>query len=459
MKSVQVALISLFLLSPNLLQAQDGWQELFNGQNFDGWEVLGGNADYYIEDDVIVGEAVPNTPNSFLTTTRDYSDFILEYDVYLDNSLNSGVQIRSNSNPDYRNGRVHGYQVEIDPSDRAWTGGIYDEGRRGWLYPLSLNPQAGSAFRSAQWNRFRVEAIGNTINIWVNGIHATRLVDDMTDQGFIGLQVHSINNEALVGAQIKWRNLRIRTENLEEHRTSPDPNVAEASYLVNKLSEREKRNGWRLLWDGESSKGWRSAKSNEFPSSGWEMENGELTVRATRGEGATRPGDIITEDLYSDFELELEFRITEGANSGIKYYVDPVLLQAEGAAIGTEFQVLDDQRHPDAKQGVNGNRTVGSLYDLIAAENLSVPGSSKRFSGPGSWNKARIVSRDGNVEHWLNNLKVVEYNRFSQVFQALVTNSKYEVWNGFAQGPEGHILLQDHNDEVSFRNVKIREFK
>ncbi|MEX2404667.1 MAG: DUF1080 domain-containing protein [Balneolales bacterium] len=457
MKSIQIIILGLFLFSPHLLSAQDGWQKLFNGQNLDGWEVLGGEAEYFIEDGAIVGEAVPNTPNSFLTTTEDYSDFILEYEVYLDNGLNSGVQIRSNSNPDYRDGRVHGYQVEIDPSDRAWTGGIYDEGRRGWLYPLSLNKQAGSAFRRASWNRFRVEAIGNTINTWINGVHVTRLVDDMTNQGFIGLQVHSVNNEALVGALIKWKNLRIRTDNLEAHKTSPDPQVDEVSYLVNELSEREKRNGWRLLWDGESGEGWRGAKLNEFPSSGWLMEDGELTVQATNGEGATRPGDIVTEELYSDFELELEFKITEGANSGIKYFVDPELLQTEGSSIGAEFQVLDDRRHPDAKEGVDGNGTVGSLYDLNAAENLSVPGSSKRFNGVGDWNKARIVSRNGHVEHWLNNQKVVEYDRFSQLFRALVSNSKYQGWNGFAQGPEGHILLQDHNDEVSFRSVKIRE--
>ncbi|HKJ91341.1 MAG TPA: DUF1080 domain-containing protein, partial [Oceanipulchritudo sp.] len=212
------------------------WQTLFNGQDLNNWKQLGGDADYIVEDGAIVGTAVPHSPNSFLTTESPYGDFILEFEVYLGSRLNSGVQIRSNSNPDYRNGRVHGYQVEIDPSERAFSGGIYDEARRGWLYPLSRNEMARSAFRNARWNKFRVECIGNTINTWINGVHCSRLVDDQTAQGFIGLQVHGIgNNEALVGAQVKWRNIRILTEDLDEHQRIKDPRVAEISYLKNAL--------------------------------------------------------------------------------------------------------------------------------------------------------------------------------------------------------------------------------
>lgn len=458
MKFIAIILSTLFLLSPQILTAQADWQNLLQGNSLDNWEVLGGDAVYSVEDGVIIGEAVLNSPNSFLTTRQHYDDFILEFEVYLDNQLNSGVQIRSNSTPSYQNGRVHGYQVEIDPSARAWSGGIYDEARRGWIYPLSRNTKAQSAFRLAQWNHFRIEAIGNTINTWINGVHTSRLVDDMTDSGFIGLQVHSINEESLEGAEVKWRNLKILTENLEEHTMTKDPQVDEVSYLKNELSEWEKRKGWRLLWDGETTNGWRGAKLDHFPSGGWVIEDGVLTVLATDGGEATGPGDIITEELYGDFELELEFKITEGANSGIKYFVDAELNRGEGSAIGTEYQILDDDRHPDATQGVEGNRTVGSLYDLIPPENLSVPGRGIPFNGVGNWNKARIISKDGHVEHWMNNQKIVEYDRFSQVFQALVQNSKYLQWEKFGQWPQGHILLQDHGDEVSFRNIKVREF-
>lgn len=458
MKPKFFLLICLLLSLPGLLMAQGDWQNLIAGDDLAGWQVLGGDAYYHVENGMVIGTAVPDTPNSFLTTRENYGDFILEFEVYLESQLNSGVQIRSNSTSTYRNGRVHGYQVEIDPSARAWSGGIYDEARRGWLYPLSRNEKATSAFRVAAWNHFRVEAIGNTINTWINGVHTARLVDDMTDSGFIGLQVHSINDEYLDGVEVKWRNLRIMTDDLEANQKPKDPQVDEVSYLKNELTEWEERKGWRLLWDGETTSGWRGAKLDHFPETGWEIEDGVLTVLATDGGEATGPGDIITEKLFSDFELDLEFKITEGANSGIKYFVDAELNRGEGSAIGTEYQILDDDRHPDAAQGVEGNRTVGSLYDLIPAENLSNPGAGKPFNGVGNWNKARIVSKDGHVEHWMNNQKIVEFDRFSQVFRALVQNSKYLQWSEFGRWPEGHLLLQDHGNEVSFRSIKVREF-
>lgn len=438
--------------------AQGNWKPLFNGKNFDGWKQLNGKAKYTVEDDMVVGQTVMGTPNSFMATEKTYSDFILEYEFFIDTDMNSGVQIRSNSNKDYRDYRVHGYQVEIDPSARGYTGGIYDEARRGWLYPLSRNNKARTAFKMAHWNKVRVQAIGNSINTWVNGVQCSRLVDDMTSEGFIALQVHGIGNkDHLEGSQIKWKNIMIMTDNLEENAWSSDPDVPEVSYLKNQLTDNEVRKGYRLLWDGKTSEGWRGSKIPNFPESGWEINDGLLTIVGKDGRESAGPGDIVTNESFSDFELSLEFRITEGANSGIKYFVDLALNQAKGSSIGCEFQVLDDKKHPDAKMGVNGNRTVGSLYDLIAAENLSVEGRGKQFKGVGSWNHARIVSKDGKVEHWLNNEKVVEYDRFSQMFRALVAYSKYKNYENFGQWPEGPILLQDHGNTVNYRSIKIKE--
>ncbi len=437
--------------------AVDGWEYLFNGKNLQGWKQLNGEAKYEVIYGEIVGKTVYGTPNSFLCTESDYGDFILEFEVFVDPDLNSGVQIRSHSLASYNNGRVHGYQVEIDPSKRAFSGGIYDEARRGWLYPLSRNLKGKEAFENGRWNHFRVEAIGKSIKTWINGIQTANLVDELTAEGFIALQVHSIGSEEFAGKLVKWKNIRIKTSNLEEDRIPNDPEVVELSYLVNQLSIREKRNGWRLLWDGKTSEGWRGAKLDGFPETGWQMDNGELTILASDGGESTGPGDIITIDQFSEFDLELEFKITEGANSGIKYFVDPTLNKGAGSAIGCEFQILDDKRHPDAKEGIRGNRTIGSLYDLIAAENLSVPGRSVQFKGVGAWNKARIVVRGNWVEHWLNNEKIIEYNRHSQIFKALVAYSKYRDWPGFGQWPEGYILLQDHGNTVHFRSIKIRE--
>lgn len=451
-----VAIVSFLALNSTMAQGGGKWINLFNGKNFDGWTQLNGEAEYTIEGDVIVGTSKAKTPNSFLTTNETYGDFILEFEVMVDPDLNSGVQIRSLSKSDYRDGRVHGYQVEIDPSPRAYSGGIYDEARRGWLYPLSRNDKGRKAFQNGRWNAYRIEAIGNSIRTWINGVQCANLVDDVTAEGFIALQVHSVPDR-FAGKQVKWRNIRIMTEGLKAESWVTDPEVPEISYLVNELSEEEKRRGWRLLWDGESSEGWRGAKLDGFPESGWRIKDGVLTILATDGGESTGPGDIVTIDQYGDFELELEFLMTEGANSGVKYFVDPNLNKGTGSAIGCEFQILDDEKHPDAKMGVEGNRTVASLYDLIRADNLSNPNGRKPFKGVDNWNRARIVSKDGHVQHWLNNELVVEYDRFSQMFRALVAYSKYQKWENFGQWPEGHILLQDHGNTVHFRSIKIRE--
>ena len=458
-------LISLFLLLPltpsfaHTSPAEDdnGWVALFNGENLDNWVQRNGEAPYRIDGDEIVGTTIMNTPNSFLCTSETYGDFILEYEFLVHPLMNSGVQIRSESKDDYRNGRVHGYQVEIDPSSRAWTGGIYDEARRGWLYSLSRNQPAQTAFKQGTWNKIRVEAIGSSIRTWINGVMATNLVDDMTAEGFIALQVHSIGNEEQAGREVRWRNLRIKTTDLQEERMGADPNVPVFNYVPNTLTEYEARKGWRLLWDGKSSDGWRGARLDNFPEKGWEMQNGVLSVLASDGGESTNGGDIVTVDTYSEFELELDFMITEGANSGIKYFVLTDLNKGPGSSIGLEYQILDDRKHPDAEMGVGGNRTLSSLYDLIPAGNLTIPGRNKRFNGVGNWNRARIVVKDNHVEHWLNNEKVLEYERGTQIYRALVAKSKYNVWPNFGEAPEGHILIQDHGDKVSFRSIKIRE--
>ena len=220
----------------------------------------------------------------------------------------------------------------------------------------------------------------------------------------------------------------------------------------NSLTRKEKKDGWALLWDGKTSEGWRGAKLDAFPEHGWVIEDGVLKVMPGDGGESTNGGDIITTRLYRNFILKVDFKITEGANSGIKYFVDPTLNKGTGSAIGCEFQVLDDLRHPDAKLGVKGNRTLGSLYDLIPAP------EDKPFD-INAWNTAQVVVQGNHVEHWLNGVKLLEYERNNQEWNALVAYSKYRNWPDFGNYEEGYILLQDHGDEVWYKNIKIKELK
>jgi len=457
MKKCNLLFISAFFGLITTITAQDTWEVLFNGKDLKNFEQLNGNAEYEIKNNELIGTSKLNTPNSFMATKKKYGDFILEFEVFVENGLNSGVQFRSVSVPTVMKGRVHGYQCEIETSSRKWSGGIYDEARNGWLYPLTRNAKGQNAFVPGQWNHYRIEAIGPIIRTWVNNVQCANLVDDTTAEGFIAFQVHSIGDKSLEGKTVRWRNMKIKTENLEKSMKTVDVDVPEISYLDNQLTTHEQRTGWRFLWDGKSTEGWRGAKLDEFPSKGWKMNDGVLTVLSSGGAESANGGDIVTTKSYSDFELSIDFKITDGANSGIKYFVDSELNEGKGSAIGLEFQVLDDKKHPDAKKGKNGNRTVGSLYDLIRAENTD-SSRGKNFKGIGKWNNARIVVKGGHVEHWLNQVKVVEFDRFSQMFKALVEKSKYEKWENFGRLPQGLILLQDHGDEVSFKNIKIREF-
>lgn len=433
--------------------AQPKWKSLFDGKTLTGWRQLGGNAEYKIEDGAIVGVSKLKTPNSFLCTEQRYGDFIMELEMKVADFLNSGIQIRSESRPDYNKGVVHGYQVEIDPSTRAWTCGIYDESRRGWLYTLERNEAGKRAFKNNEWNKVRIEAIGNTIRTFLNGVPCANLVDDMTPNGFIALQVHNIGKKSDEGLTISWRNIRIATENLSKLATPDKGEIVQISYLSNQLSPREQAEGWELLFDGKTTDKWRGAKIDTFPTKGWVVDNGVLKIMSSGGGESTNAGDIVTKKQYSDFELEVDFYITEGANSGIKYYVDCDKNRGEGSAIGCEFQILDDRRHPDAKLGVKGNRTLASLYDLIASK------PNKRFNGVGTWNRARIVSKDNKIEHWLNGEKCLSYERNTDMFRALVAYSKYKDWDKFGESEFGNILLQDHGDEVWFRNIKIKNLK
>lgn len=213
----------------------------------------------------------------------------------------------------------------------------------------------------------------------------------------------------------------------------------------NVLSTKEKKQGWELLFNGSNLNGWTSVGKSTPPAHGWSISNGVLTVKK---EGNKRGGDIITSKQFSDFELIVDFKITKGANSGIKYFFTKY---SKGGWLGLEYQIIDDQNHPDAKLGINGNRKLATLYDMFPAKNT-------KAKPVGEWNRARIVSKGTKVEHYLNGKKVLSFDRASKEYKETFLKSKYKECNPmFGDVEKGYILLQDHGDIVSFKNIKIRE--
>jgi sugar phosphate isomerase/epimerase len=310
-----VALAGLLLLSLcRAAAAEPPWINLFDGKSLKGWVQKGGTAKYEARDGMIVGSSVPNTKNSFLCTERPYGDFVLELEFKADPQLNSGIQIRGQSSPDYQEGRVHGYQVEIDPDvkrGRMWTGGLYDEGRRGWLVDLKDNEAARNAFRPEAWNKIRVEARGDSIKTWLNGVPAADLVDSMDLDGFIGLQVHQVGKRE-ESLHVSWRNLRLQDLG---------------------------RRVWLPLWDGKTLKGLRPAGEGM-----WAVDGGALV--GTIG-SASKAGLLFVDRPFEDFTARLVYRL-QGGNGGL--YVRAAATDRPAGATGLQVDL-------DAAGGTTG------LYD------------------------------------------------------------------------------------------------
>jgi hypothetical protein len=334
------------------------WEPLFDGKTLDGWEVHGGFAKYHVEDEIIVGTTVEGSPNTFLCTKKQYGDFILEFEVNIDPRLNSGVQIRSHSFEEYRNGRVHGYQVEIDPSERAWSGGIYDEARRGWLNDLKDNETARKAFKNGQWNKFRVRALGDSIKTWVNGAACADLRDPADQTGFIALQVHSFRGEE--PAQVRWRNIRIK-----------------------KLG----RHVWEPLFDGKSLDGWHVIAGGN-----WDVHDGVIVGSNIRSD--KRQGLLVSDKRYGDFTARLKFKVEKG-NSGFYFRVDE--LEGQGTVQGLQAEIDE-------------SKNVGGLYETDGRGWVAKP-REKDVAGwfkPQQWNKMTVSAYGRRIVVHVNDQKSVE---------------------------------------------------
>ena len=206
--------------------------------------------------------------------------------------------------------------------------------------------------------------------------------------------------------------------------------------------------GWIVLFDGKSIDAWRAYKKKDTSGTRWRVENGMLTLPPTTGTGADTKGrlDIVTKDTFDRFELSWEWKAAQGANSGVKYYV----LEDMDSAIGHEYQIIDDERHPDAKIG--SERQTAAFYDVLAAKD-------RPLKPAGEWNESRIVASGPDVEHWLNGKRVLSYALESEALRAAIKDSKFKDVARFGKLHKGHILLQDHGDQVWYRNIRIRRIE
>lgn len=357
------------MLTVGVVAAAEELQPIFNGRNLEGWVQRGGKAEYAVEDGVIVGSTVLKTPNSFLCTQKDYGDFILELEVLADAGLNSGIQIRSHCfdqpTPFFWDGktntiaagRVHGYQVEVDQQPaRRWSGGIYDEGRRGWLFPLGTNSPAGQAYKFGEWNHYRIVCIGPSIRTWVNGVPAADLWDAMTLKGFIGLQVHSAKQ---AGLKVRFRNVRL--QDLGEH-------------------------VWKPLWDGRTWNGWKPIGKGE-----WQIVDG--AIRGTNVKEEKGFGHLVTDRKFSDFTVRVTYKAVKG-NSGLYFRADQT-----GFSGVSGFQAE-----------IDAEKDAGGLYETggRAWVRQPAPEAVQKYFRPQQWNTMTVMAQGRRVAVDVNGRRSAE---------------------------------------------------
>jgi hypothetical protein len=343
--------LSLMVTAPTIARAEGDFVPLFDGKALDGWRKVGGGATYRIDGDCIVGEVGPGA-NTFLRTERTYGDFLLELYAKLDVPGNSGIQFRSHQKEG--DGRVFGYQCEIDPSPRAWTAGIYDEGRRGWLYPLAGHPEAQKAFKLDDWNHFVIEARGPVLKTTLNGVPCADLVDTADLEGFLALQVHAGKQ-----GRIRWKNIRLKDLG---------------------------RSHWTPLWDGKTLDGW--VKEGDGT---WTVEDGTIHGHCTATDA--KYGLLLSKASYGDFAIRLKFLCTKG-NSGFYFHVE------EGGYAG----VKGIQAEIDPTKDVGGLCETDGRKWIVQPK----PQDVAKWNKADDWNEMSVVAIGGRIVVHVNGHKTAE---------------------------------------------------
>ena len=331
--------------------AEEGFVQLFDGKSLDGWAKHGGKATYRIEGDCIVGEVGPGH-NTFLCTDKEYGDFIFKVELKLDMPGNSGIQFRSHI--DEKNDRVFGYQCEIDPSERAWSGGIYDEGRRGWLFSLKDREEARRAFKLDDWNEYVIQAVGPSLKTWVNGVPCADLIDTADMSGLLALQVHSGEQ-----GRFRWRNIRIKDLGRSE---------------------------WKPLLANDTLDGWEKIGGGE-----WTIADGIVRGRSSADEA--EHGLLITKARYADFAVRLRYKANQG-NSGLYFRSE------KGGGAG----VLGFQAEIDDASSAGGLYETGGRAWVVQP----TPEQVQSWYKPGQWNRMSVVALGRRVVVRVNGTKSAE---------------------------------------------------
>lgn len=373
------------------------WIELFDGQSLKGWNQVNGEAPYETVDGVIRGTNIFDTPNSFLATDAEYSDFVLEFESRSIGDANSGVQFRTELAPGTWSGVV-GYQLDIDPSERRWTGGIYHEGVHVWRHSMARNPDCQAAYQHGEWNAYRIEATGSVIATWVNGVPCAHMAGEHHASGFVALQVHAIGQEEkYLGSFTEWRNLRILSDPEAGDLWQAKRGERVEGWLDNQLSEVEIEKGWKAF----------------------DFSDGAANL-----------------DVASDgFEFVIDVQMDDTAEGYLDYS-----FEYDGNACQSRYAILNDATLGETRPATH---LMGSFPDTHEAINLSEPGRPKRVYAEGRWNRVRIVVTDDQIQHWLNSVKVVDYPRCEDLS---------------APTGDGQVALRlvTESGQISSRNAKFR---
>jgi hypothetical protein len=375
--------------------------------NLSGWEKRGGAATYRVDKGEIVGTTAPNTANTFLCTKKMYGDFEMELDVKTDPALNSGIQIRSNSVAGYLNGTVHGYQIEVDPSERAWSGGLYDESRRGWLADLTKNPKAQKAWKQNAWNHYKIRAVGDHFQTWINGVAAVDAHDDMTQWGFIALQVHQVGDKK-EPLEVRWKNITIKDMGM------PSNKPMKGARMLNDL------------------KAW-GRNDDTAKDVGWVIKDGAM-------ECVPGTGDVRTRATHGDAWLHIEFMVDENHKEGQENGNSGVYLQGR-----YEVQVLNSAGQKPA------DNLCGGLYGIKA------PDFNMAYA-PYQWQTYLIHFK---AARWVDGTKTANA-RITVWHNGTLIHRDVELPNettaGNPEGPEpSGFKLQDHGHQIRFRNIWMKD--